>query len=150
MQEGRIVKDFPPEMRWLSPQDREQSRSSLKPSQPAKEERDGRGIRDWLGVDARSASVCVRVCVCMCVCVRAHVCVCVCVCVCRGSCKQEVMAGVRSTARPEMEARRRVQAGEAEGPLILQPGLELGQVERHHQGSANCTAVLSPSFESAS
>ena len=79
-----------------------------------------------------------------------YVCVCVCVCVCRESCKQEVMAGVRSTARPEMEARRRVQAGEAEGPLILQPGLELGQVERHHQGSANCTAVLSPSSESAS
>ena len=77
---------------------------------------------------------------CVCVCVR------VCVCVCRGSCKQEVMAGVRSTARPEMEARRRVQAGEGEGPPILQPGLELGQVERHHQGSANCTAVLSPFF----
>ena len=78
--------------------------------------------------------------------VCACVSVCVCVCVCRGSCKQEVMAGVRSTARPEMEARRRVQAGEGEGPLILQPGLELGQVERHHQGSANCTAVLSPFF----
>lgn len=54
------------------------------------------------------------------------------------------MAGVRSTARPGMEARRRVQAGEGEGPLILQPELELGQVDRHSQGSANCTAVLSP------
>lgn len=68
------------------------------------------------------------------------------VCVCRGSCQQEVMAGVRSTARPEMEARRRVRAGEGEGPQILQPGLELGQVERHHQGSADCTVSLSTFF----
>lgn len=73
-----------------------------------------------------------------------HQCVCVWVGGCKGSCKQEVMAGVRSTARPGMEARRRVQAGEGEGPLILQPELELGQVDRHSQGSANCTAVLSP------
>lgn len=43
------------------------------------------------------------------------------------SCEQEVMAGVRATARPGMEAWRRRQAGEVEGPLILKLGLELGQ-----------------------
>lgn len=37
------------------------------------------------------------------------------------------MAGVRATARPGMEAWRRRQAGEVEGPLILKLGLELGQ-----------------------
>ena len=44
------------------------------------------------------------------------------------TCKQKVLAGVGATARPGMEAWRTGQAGEVEGPLLLELGLQLGQV----------------------